>query len=313
MLSQDTLTGMLHEVPEVAGYGYYGEPAETMGEVYDGFGNPVGFLPFLAPLAAKLLPGRRSPRRFPVSGNSSTDSCLAAARLLPRRPCKPCNRAFRRAFPGLPGLPRRPGSRRSRIPGHGLSAADSWTVTAGMDASARAVHGLAPRRRYMRCVSWPGPPGLVPTSAAMTPQPAQAAVVAAATAPFPRRPIPPQALTGANMSRGADSGLSSDSRPARATHALRRLRSRASAVRALPRFRTAMLLRQRCERRIPDVLVKLGRLRGLIYTSDKGRCGQPRTYVHFMKTMPTLACDPAGRQLHILGGRYRVTARGIEG
>jgi len=47
--------------------------------------------------------------------------------------------------------------------------------------------GLAPRRRYMRCVSWPGPPGLVPVSAATTPQQAaQAAVVAAATAPLAR-------------------------------------------------------------------------------------------------------------------------------
>jgi hypothetical protein len=78
-------------------------------------------------------------------------------------------------------------------------------------------------------------------------------------------------------------------------------------------FAPPLLLRQRCTREIPDVLVKLGRLRGLIYTSDKGRCGQPRTYVHFMETMPLLACDPRGRQLHILGGRYRVTARGIEG
>jgi len=78
-------------------------------------------------------------------------------------------------------------------------------------------------------------------------------------------------------------------------------------------FRPPELLRQSCRREIPDVLVKLGRLRGVIYTSDKGRCGQPRTYVHFMKAMPLLACDPAGKQLHILGGRYRVTARGIEG
>jgi hypothetical protein len=79
-------------------------------------------------------------------------------------------------------------------------------------------------------------------------------------------------------------------------------------------FAPPTLLQQRCERKIPDVLVKLGRLRGLIYTSDKGRCGQPpRTYIHFMNTMPLLACDPAGKQLHILGGRYRVTARGIEG
>jgi len=78
-------------------------------------------------------------------------------------------------------------------------------------------------------------------------------------------------------------------------------------------FAPPVLLRQGCSREIPEVLVKLGNLRGLIYTSDKGRCGQPRTYVHFMETEPLLACDPAGRQLHILGGRYRVTARGIEG
>ena len=38
--------------------------------------------------------------------------------------------------------------------------------------------------------------------------------------------------------------------------------------------------------------MKLGRLRGLIYTSDKGRCGLPRTYVHFMESMPLLVCDP---------------------
>ena len=54
-------------------------------------------------------------------------------------------------------------------------------------------------------------------------------------------------------------------------------------------FKPPELLRQSCRREIPDVLVKLGRLRGLIYTSDKGRCGQPRTYVHFMETMPLLA------------------------
>lgn len=64
---------------------------------------------------------------------------------------------------------------------------------------------------------------------------------------------------------------------------------------------------------MPRVLVKLGRLRGLIYTSDKGNCGRPRTYIHFMRTTPLLACDPEGTQLHILGGRYRVTAHGIEG
>ena len=45
MLYQDRLTGMLHEVPEVQGYGY-GYAEDPLGErqiVYDGFGNPVGF------------------------------------------------------------------------------------------------------------------------------------------------------------------------------------------------------------------------------------------------------------------------------
>ena len=62
MLVQDTLTGYLHEVPDAQIYGApYGEYPEPMGEVvYDGFGNPVG-LPFLAPLAAKILPAVASP------------------------------------------------------------------------------------------------------------------------------------------------------------------------------------------------------------------------------------------------------------
>lgn len=68
-----------------------------------------------------------------------------------------------------------------------------------------------------------------------------------------------------------------------------------------------------CRRLIPPVLVQLGFLRGLIYSSDRGQPGCPRTFVHFMRTPPRLACDPAGSQLFILGGRYRVTRRGIEG
>jgi hypothetical protein len=64
---------------------------------------------------------------------------------------------------------------------------------------------------------------------------------------------------------------------------------------------------------MPRVLVKLGELRGLIYSSDKEQCGRPRTFIHFMETPPLLACDPTGKQLHIIGGDYCVTSRGIEG
>src|SRR5712672_2554513 len=77
-------------------------------------------------------------------------------------------------------------------------------------------------------------------------------------------------------------------------------------------FAPPVELRHRCPP-TPRVVVKLGRLRGLIYTSDKWRRGRPRTYIHFMENSPLLACDPRGKQLHIVGGRYRVTARGIEG
>jgi hypothetical protein len=71
--------------------------------------------------------------------------------------------------------------------------------------------------------------------------------------------------------------------------------------------------RRRCRRLMPKVLVNLGELRGLIYSSDKEQCGRPRTFIHFMETPPLLACDPKGRQLYIVGGNYRVTSRGIEG
>jgi hypothetical protein len=70
---------------------------------------------------------------------------------------------------------------------------------------------------------------------------------------------------------------------------------------------------RRCRRVMPKVLVRLGRLKGLIYSSDRGQPGQPRSFVHFLETPAMLACDPAGTQLYIVGGRYRITRRGIEG
>ena len=73
------------------------------------------------------------------------------------------------------------------------------------------------------------------------------------------------------------------------------------------------VIRRPCQRIIPKVLVHLGWLRGLIYSSDKGSHGCHRTYVHFMETPPRLTCNPEGTQLYIIGGRYRVTPLGIEG
>lgn len=78
-------------------------------------------------------------------------------------------------------------------------------------------------------------------------------------------------------------------------------------------FAGERVIRARCPRRIPRVVVHLGWLRGLIYRSDRGQAGRPRSFIHFLETPARLACDPCGRQLYILGGSYRVTRRGIEG
>ena len=63
---------------------------------------------------------------------------------------------------------------------------------------------------------------------------------------------------------------------------------------------------------VPPVVVELGRLVAVMYRSDKW-VGHPRTYIHYMKDPPRLVSDVAGRQLFVVGGNYRITARGIEG
>ncbi|HEY0763761.1 MAG TPA: hypothetical protein VGD61_15415 [Pyrinomonadaceae bacterium] len=78
-------------------------------------------------------------------------------------------------------------------------------------------------------------------------------------------------------------------------------------------FPPPSVIHEPCRRVIPKVLVHVGELRGLIYRSDKGQKGRPQTYIHFMENAPRLACDPAGKQLYIIGGNYKITAHGIEG
>ncbi len=79
---------------------------------------------------------------------------------------------------------------------------------------------------------------------------------------------------------------------------------------AAPADRTTVV---RASRVMPPVVVGLGELVGLIYRSDKWEPGVPKTYIHFMERRPILAADPRGRRLFIVGGRYRITERGIEG
>jgi hypothetical protein len=78
-------------------------------------------------------------------------------------------------------------------------------------------------------------------------------------------------------------------------------------------FGPSQVVRISHSRVIPPVVVELGELVGLIYRSDKGQPGQPRTYIHFMENPPRLVCNPEGTQLYVVGGGYRVTQQGIEG
>jgi hypothetical protein len=91
------------------------------------------------------------------------------------------------------------------------------------------------------------------------------------------------------------------------------LRQACERIRPFQCFEAPRLFQDRCQRMIPEVLMHVGELRALIYRSDRGQYGRPRTFVHFFETPADLMYDPRGRQLHIQGGRYRVTTRGIEG
>lgn len=63
---------------------------------------------------------------------------------------------------------------------------------------------------------------------------------------------------------------------------------------------------------MPPVVVQVGALVGVIYRTDREGPGSPRNYVHFMKDPPTLTSSLDGTRMFIVGGRYRVTPRGIE-
>jgi len=78
-------------------------------------------------------------------------------------------------------------------------------------------------------------------------------------------------------------------------------------------FPPSSVLRVHHRRVIPPIVVELGKLTGLIYRSDKGRAGQPLTYIHRMETPPRLVSNVQGTQLYIVGGNYRIGAQGIEG
>jgi hypothetical protein len=79
-------------------------------------------------------------------------------------------------------------------------------------------------------------------------------------------------------------------------------------------FDAPQAIKVRHPRVMPPVVVELGPLAGLIYRSNKGEPGRRlRTYIHVMEDPPHLVSNVEGTQLYIVGGSYRVGARGIEG
>lgn len=65
------------------------------------------------------------------------------------------------------------------------------------------------------------------------------------------------------------------------------------------------------DRLIPITLVKLGDIRSIDYISDKYE-GRPVTYTHKTdRPRPVLATDPDGQNLHIIGGRVKITGDGL--
>jgi hypothetical protein len=115
------------------------------------------------------------------------------------------------------------------------------------------------------------------------------------------------------------SGRASRSRPirlrptVRGRHLQTQLRQGTALYQTFNQFAPSHAVRVRHPRCMPPTVVDLGELVGLIYRSDKWQPGQPRTYIHRLQTPPRLVSNVAGTQLYLIGGRYRITARGIEG
>jgi hypothetical protein len=79
-------------------------------------------------------------------------------------------------------------------------------------------------------------------------------------------------------------------------------------------FGASQAIKVKHRRLMPPIVVELGPLAGLIYRSNKGQPGRrPRAYIHIMRDPPRLVSNVEGTQLYIVGGKYRVGRRGIEG
>jgi hypothetical protein len=167
MLYQDTLTGMLHEVPDsqVQGFGLAEDPYGEAQMVYDGLGNPLGwsFFKSIKGLVKKALPIATS--MLGPYGQIINRALPVVSQVLSEAP----------EFGELPvALPRPPGMFPAPI-------ARPWP--AGWRRPQLPYTGPRPHRLYLRCSTWRGPSGLVPINAAQTPAVAPPGVLPPAAAP----------------------------------------------------------------------------------------------------------------------------------
>jgi len=209
MLVQDTLTGYIHEVPDSQLYETnYGEAPEQMAEgqmVYDGLGNPVGFLKSLkrfagqafsrlAPMVSQLAPFVPIPgvaaltqvaqRALPSLVQRLAPTAQRLVRGLPAGVAQqfaPVAQAFPQPMPAPvptmtppppvePAPPESVGSYYGEVvvpPVAGRPAARP--LPPGWIPQPSPYQGRKGRRVYLRCVAWPGQKGLVPAFAAQAP------------------------------------------------------------------------------------------------------------------------------------------------
>ena len=224
MLYQDTLTGMLHEVPDSqVGWGFAEDPY-GVGEgqmLYDGLGNPLGW-GFIKKLVKKAAPFVATSMLGPY-GNilktalpmvrkalspvaAQTAAALRQQALRQLTPVAPVAAVapvvapvVAEAAPGVAGVPvavpaappMMPAPAAAVIPAAAAPVArplgpGGRRLPAGWRRPPIPYTGPRPRRVYLRCSAWPGPKGLVPVNAA-TAIPQVPAVVAPAVVPLPVR------------------------------------------------------------------------------------------------------------------------------
>ena len=167
--------------------------------LYDGLGNPVGFsflkkafraASKLAPLASLLpVPGaglltQVAQRALPGIIRQLSPAARRLQRVLPPgvvQQFAPVAQAFQQAVPA-PALPEDfEGFYGEAVPGQLMRP-----LPPGWIPRPSPYQGTKGRRMYLRCVSWRGPKGLVPASAAQAPP---APVVIPQPQPVPPRPV----------------------------------------------------------------------------------------------------------------------------